>query len=294
MSTIKKPTARAVKEFTEAAFVQPENTFIENEQSEYIEQPKVKIKPEVVKPTWEVKDRTYILTGTHSPLTYTIQTRHSARFPMLWFDKETGEQKELRYATNQNSVFVDEQKGETTLGHIIFKNGTLHVPKEKQNLQKLLSLYHPALNRKYKEFDPVVRAIDELDDMETQLEAMNAAKEMDIDQAEAILRVEMGSKVAKMTSKEIKRDLMLFARYNPELFIELANDENVHLRNIAIKAVEQSILKLSQDQRTVFWASNNRKILTVPFDEHPYSAIAAFFKTDEGMEIFQSIEKKLD
>jgi hypothetical protein len=294
MSTTKKPTARAVKEFTEAAFVQPENTFIENEQSEYIEQPKVKIKPEVVKPTWEVKDRTYILAGTHSPLTYTIQTRHSARFPMLWFDKETGEQKELRYATNQNSVFVDEQKGETTLGHIIFKNGTLHVPKEKQNLQKLLSIYHPALNRKYKEFDPVVRAIDELDDMETQLEAMNAAKEMDIDQAEAILRVEMGSKVAKMTSKEIKRDLMLFARYNPELFIELANDENVHLRNIAIKAVEQSILKLSQDQRTVFWASNNRKILTVPFDEHPYSAIAAFFKTDEGMEIFQSIEKKLD
>jgi hypothetical protein len=294
MSTTKKPTAKAVKEFTEVAFVQPENTFIENEQSEYVEQPKIKTKPEASKPIWEIKDRTYVLTGPHSPLTYTIQTKHNRRFPMLWFDAETGEQKELRYATNQNSVFVDEQKGEATLGHIIFKNGTLHVPKEKQNLQKLLSLYHPALNRKYREFDPVGVAVDELDDMEIQLEAMNAAKEMDIDQAEAILRVEMGSKVAKMTSKEIKRDLMLFARHNPELFIELANDENVHLRNIAIKAVEQSILKLSQDQRTVFWASNNRKILTVPFDEHPYSAIAAFFKTDEGMEIFQSIEKKLD
>lgn len=298
MSTTKKPTTKTVdkatKEFMDAHFTQPEDTFVENEQSEYIEQPKVKTKPEVVKPTWEIKDRTYILTGPHSPLTYTVQTRHSSRFPMLWFDKETGEQKELRYATNQNSVFVDEQKGEATLGHIIFKNGTLHVPKEKQNLQKLLSLYHPALNRKYREFDPVVRAIDELDDMEIQLEAMNAAKGMDIDQAEAILRVELGSKVSKMTSKEIKRDLMLFAKHNPELFIELANDENVHLRNIAVKAVEQNIIKLSQDQRTVFWASNNRKLLTVPFDEHPYSAIAAFFKTDEGMEIFQSIEKKLD
>jgi len=294
MSTTKKPTPKAIKDFKEAAFVQPEETFMENEQTEYFEQPKIKTKPEVLKPTWEIKDRTYILSGPHSPLTYTIQTRHSSRFPMLWFDKETGEQKELRYATNQNSVFVNEQKGEATLGHIIFKNGTLHVPKEKQNLQKLLSLYHPALNRKYREFDPVVRAIDELDDMEIQLEAMNAAKGMDIDQAEAILRVELGSKVSKMTSKEIKRDLMLFAKHNPELFIELANDENVHLRNIAVKAVEQNIIKLSQDQRTVFWASNNRKLLTVPFDEHPYSAVAAFFKTDEGMEIFQSIEKKLD
>lgn len=296
MSTTKKSAAKPgfknTKEAAQESYVQNEETFIENEQQEYIEQPKGK--KEVVKPTWEIKDRTYILMGMHSPLTYTIQTRHTNRFPMLWFDKETGEQKELRYATNQNSVFVNEQKGEVTLGHIIFKNGTLHVPKEKQNLQKLLSLYHPALNKKYKEFDPVVRAIDELDNIEIQLEAMNAAREMDIDQAEAILRVELGSKVSKMTSKEIKRDLMLFAKNNPELFIELANDENVHLRNIAVKAVEQNIIKLSGDQRTVFWASNNRKLLTVPFDEHPYSAIAAFFKTDEGMEIFQSIEKKLD
>lgn len=297
MSTTKKsaakPAFKNTKETTQEFHVQNEEVFIENEQQEYIEQPKVKTK-EVVKPTWEIKDRTYILMGMHSPLTYTIQTRHTSRFPMLWFDKETETQRELRYATNQNSVFVDEQKGEVTLGHIVFKNGTLHVPKEKQNLQKLLSLYHPALNKKYKEFDPVVRAIDELDNIEIQLEAMNAAREMDIDQAEAILRVELGSKVSKMTSKEIKRDLMLFAKNNPELFIELANDENVHLRNIAVKAVEQNIIKLSGDQRTVFWASNNRKLLTVPFDEHPYSAIAAFFKTDEGMEIFQSIEKKLD
>lgn len=297
MSTTKKPAVKPAiknsKEISQESYVQNEDMFIKNEPQEYIEQPKVKTK-EVIKPTWEIKDRTYILTGMHSPLTYTVQTRHTSRFPMLWFDKETETQRELRYATNQNSVFVDEQKGEVTLGHIVFKNGTLHVPKERQNLQKLLSLYHPALNKKYREFDPVNIAVDELDDMEIQLEAMNAAKEMDIDQAEAILRVELGSKVSKMTSKEIKRDLMLFAKNNPELFIELANDENVHLRNIAVKAVEQNIIKLSQDQRTVFWASNNRKLLTVPFDEHPYSAIAAFFKTDEGMEIFQSIEKKLD
>ena len=30
-----------------------------------------------------------------------------------------------------------------------------------------------------------------------------------------------------MSSKEIKRDLLLFAKNNPALFINLANDENV-------------------------------------------------------------------
>jgi hypothetical protein len=65
------------------------------------------------------------------------------------------------------------------------------------------------------------------------------------------------------------------------------------LRNIAIRAVEASIVKLSPDNRTFHWGENNRKLMTVPFDENPYSAMAAFFKTDEGIEVFKSIEKKL-
>ena len=96
-----------------------------------------------------------------------------------------------------------------------------------------------------------------------------------------------------MSSKEIKRDLLLFARRNPFLFIELANDENVNLRNTAIRASEVGIIKLSQDQRTFTWGGTDRKLMTVPFDENPYSAMAAFFKTDEGIQVFQSIEKKL-
>jgi hypothetical protein len=117
---------------------------------------------------------------------------------------------------------------------------------------------------------------------------------MDIDQAEAILRVELGSKVSNMSSKELKRDLMLFARNNPSLFMDLANDDNVQLRNVAIVATEMGIIKLSQDQRTFNWGSNGRKLMTVPFDENPYSAMAAYFKTDEGVEVFRSIEKKLN
>ena len=77
----------------------------------------------IAQDAWEVKDRTYLLIGAHSPLTYTISSRHSRRFPLLWFDEDSKEQRELRYATNQNSPFMDEQKGEATLGHIMFKNG---------------------------------------------------------------------------------------------------------------------------------------------------------------------------
>ena len=244
-------------------------------------------------PKWEIKNRTYLLTGPHNPLTYTIASKHSVRFPLLWFDETNGEQKELRYATNQNSPLVEDQKGEVTMGHITFENGSLTVPKEKQNLQKLLSIYHPLLNRKYKELDFAADAIDELEDLELEINALNMAMNIEIDQAEAILRVELGSKVTSMTSKELKRDLLLFAKSNPSLFLELANDDNVQLRNLAIRAAEAGIIKLSQDQRTFTWGTNDKKLMTVPFDENPYSAMAAFFKTDEGVEIFKSIEKKI-
>ena len=65
------------------------------------------------------------------------------------------------------------------------------------------------------------------------------------------------------------------------------------LRNFGIKATEMDIIQLSQDQRYFIWASNGRKLMTVPYDEHPYSALAAWFKTDEGMEIYKNIEKRL-
>jgi len=107
------------------------------------------------------------------------------------------------------------------------------------------------------------------------------------------LRVELGSKVTEMSSKELKRDLLLYAKKNPELFLELVNDENVVLRNLGIRATEAGLLKLSQDQRTFMWGSNDRKLMNVPFDEHPYSALASWFKTDEGMEIYTNIEKQL-
>jgi hypothetical protein len=253
----------------------------------------VKTAPKPTKLSWEIKDRVYYLKGKKSPLTLTIPGKHTRKHSLLYFDQTTGKQRELRYATNQDSPLVDEQKGEVTLGHIRFENGSLRVPKERQNLQKLLSLYHPLKGKLYEEFSAVAEAEDQLDILDMQIDALNAARDMDIDFAEAILRVELGSKVSSMSSKEIKRDLLLFARNNPKLFIQLANDENVQLRNVAIRAAEAGIIRLSGDQRTFSWGSNGRKLMNVPFDENPYSAFAAFLKTDEGVEIYKSIDKKL-
>ena len=239
------------------------------------------------------KDKLYELTGRHQPILNKIPSRHTRKNPLMWFDEEKGYNRELRYATNQKSPFVDEQQGPATLGHIYFRNGKLYVEGKQQNLIKFLEK-HPLNGKLFKEHNKVEIAEDELDYLEFKVESMKYAKEMEIDQAEAILRVELGSEVSKMTTKEIRRDLIVMAERNPKLFLSLVQDDNIMLRNIGIKATEAKILELSQDQRTFKWASNGRKLFEVPHEEHPYSALAAWFKTDEGMAALKTIEKRLN
>ena len=251
-----------------------------------VDTPRERLKPSN---EWEIKDRVYYLKGDKKPLSRSVKSAN-----IYYFDEEKGYERELKYCQNQRTPFVDEMKGDQRLEHIVFRSGSLFVEKEKTVLQKLLSLYHPHKDNIYEEFKPSIIAGEEIDVLELQVDALIAARSIDIDMAEAIMRVEKGSGVSNLSSKELRRDLLVFARNNPKLFLELADDENVMLRNFGIKAVESGVLRLSSDQRNFMWGSNGRKLMTIPFDEHPYTALAHWFKTDEGMEIYSNIEKRLN
>ena len=276
----------AKKQETKKVEVEPQTeTMVE---TVITEEPKTR---ERLKPSneWEIKDRMYLLKGGKKPLSRSIKSAN-----IYYFDEEKGYERELKYCQNQKTPFVDEMKGDQRLEHIVFRSGSLFVPKEQTTLQKLLSLYHPHKDSIYEEYQPARLAADEIDTLNIQVDALVAARNIDIDMAEAIMRVEKGSEVSKLSSKELKRDLLVFARNNPKLFLELADDENVMLRNFGIRAVEAGILRLSSDQRNFLWGSNGRKLMVIPFDEHPYTALAHWFKTDEGMEIYSNIEKRLN
>ena len=283
----------AKKANTKKVEVEPQIETMEEVVTEFFEdtvvaEPKTR---ERLKPVneWEIKDRVYFLLDGKKPLSRSIKAAG-----VYYFDEALGYERELKYCQNQKTPFVDEMKGDQRLEHIVFRSGSLFVPKEQTVLQKLLSLYHPDRNVMYEEYKPAAIAADEIDVLNIQVDALIAARNIDIDMAEAIMRVEKGSEVSELSSKELKRDLLVFARNNPKLFLELADDENVMLRNFGIKAVEAGILRLSTDQRNFLWGSNGRKLMVIPFDEHPYTALAHWFKTDEGMEIYSNIEKRLN
>lgn len=243
-------------------------------------------------PQWEVKDRIYILKGNRTPVNFILRSRHHLNKPLQYFDGTMT--RSLRFASNQTSVFEDEQHGDVTLPAIIFKDGKLVIAKEQVLLQQFLSIYHPDLNKEYEEFDPNKLAEAEIASEEEKLDAQNLVREMDIEDLEAIARVALDGSISDMTSKELRRDMLVYARKNPAEVMDLAQDENIKLRNLAVRAVEMGVIFIKDDNRTVCWNNKTKdKIVTVPYGENVYSALAAFFKTDDGLDVLQGITNKL-
>lgn len=241
----------------------------------------------------ELKDRVFVLTGGLTPVNYILRSRHSTNKPLQYFDDELRVYRSLRYASNQISIFEDEQMGDVSLPAIIFSNGRLNVRKEDQVLQEFL-LKHPDNGKVFVEFDPGTQAEKELDRVELELEAMSAVRDLDIEDLEAIARSVIKGRINNMSSKEIKRDMLMWAKANPERFMSLLNDENLKLRNLAIRAVEAGVIMIDQDQRTVKWGKGKKeKIVTIPYGENVYSALGAYFKTDEGLDVMQKIANEL-
>lgn len=246
-------------------------------------------------PKLEQKDRTYILTSEATPISYTLSSRNTKYKPLLYFDGVKN--RPLRYSSNQTTCFADAQDDQVIIEPVIFENGKLIVKKENTVLQQFLSILHPELNKVYYEFNPEENAQDDVEDLITQHTAVSAVLDMDISSLEAIARVVnkgKGVSVDKLTSSELKRDMILEAKRDPEAFMLLANDTDIKLRNLAVRAIDSGILTLRDDNSNIYMGNTKNKILTIPFGDNPYTALSSYFKTDDGVELMISINKKFE
>ena len=242
----------------------------------------------------QIKDRVYILKSSTTRLSFMLSSRNTRRHPLLYFDEEKGINRPLRYARNQKTPFEDEQDDNAILEPVVFEDGFLTVPKNNPVLQWFLSL-HPGLGQIFEELDTEKDAAQEVYNMDVELDAEVAARDMSIDVAESIARVIMGSNVSRMSSAEIKRDVRIYSRQNPEEFLQMLDDPMIKLQSLSQKALDENILTLKNKGRDVYFnlKENKKKMITVPFDEKPITAIASYLQTDDGIEVMKMLEKKL-
>lgn len=240
-----------------------------------------------------IEDKVYVLKRKNFPMSLMLASRNTARKPLLYFDEETGQNRPLRYARNQKSPFEDEQDGHAILEPIIFEDGLLTVPKNNQVLQKFLA-YHPENGTLFEEVDTKRDASDQIDWMMIQLEAQNAAINLDMATREAIGRILLGARVDRLSSEELKRDVLLYSRNNPKEFLDMINDPELRLQNIAAKAFQDNLFTLKNNRRDIYFnlSDNKKKLMGIPFGDDPIKLLSAYLKSDDGIELYQLLEKR--
>ena len=239
-----------------------------------------------------IEDKVYVLKSKAAPISFILSSRHTHRSPLLHFDGTTN--RPLRYSSNQKSPFEDEQDGNVILEPIIFEDGFLRVPSTNPVLQQFMSL-HPGNGRLFEEINDEQDAQDDVEVLNLELDAMVAARELDISTMERVARIALGKNVDLMTSAELKRDIILFAKQYPSDFLDTINDPILELQDKVAKMFDQKLLTLRNKNRDVYFnlEGNKKKMLTVPYGEDSQSAVLSYLITEEGEEVLKLLGNKL-
>lgn len=229
-----------------------------------------------------------------SPLSYTLSSRNHPRFPLMWYDEKNNQNRALRYSVNQKSPFEDEQDGNAIIEPIIFEDGFLSVPRTNPVLQEFLH-YHPLNGIIFTEIDDEKEAADELEDLNYEIDALVEAKKLSLDQIETLTRVMFGKDPSTISTAELKRDILVFAKNDPKGFLTTLNDPELQYQAKIRLFFENKLLTLRNNDKEVWFSTptNRKKMVSVPFGEDPYDVAGHFLSSDEGLDALKMLETNL-
>jgi hypothetical protein len=235
-------------------------------------------------------DKVYKLkVGT--PLSYTLASRNNSRFPLLWYDEKNNINRSLRYAVNQKSPFEDEQDNNIILEPIVFEDGFLRVPKQNPVLQAFLH-YHPGNGRVFEEVDKEKDAKEEVEDLNIELDALLAARQLSIEQVEMMTRVLFDRDPSYVTTAELRRDILVFAKNNPKEFLQIMNDPELNYQAKIKTFFENKLLVFRNGDKEIWFntASNKKKMCSIPYGQDAYEFAGQYLKSDEGLDYLKMLE----
>jgi hypothetical protein len=236
-------------------------------------------------------DKTYKLKSNATPISFTLPSRNTTRFPLLYFDEENNVNRPLRYARNQKSPFEDEQDGNFLLEPIIFDDGFLSVPRTNPVLQQFLH-YHPLNGSAFIEVDKTIDAAKEVEMLNFEVDALIEARQLTIEQLEVVSRVMFQKDVTNISTAELRRDVLIYAKREPKSFLDILNDPLLKLQSNVQMFFSSNILQFRNGQREVWFntKTNKKKMMGIPFGEDPFETVALYLKTDEGLEVLKFLE----
>lgn len=221
-------------------------------------------------------------------MSFMLASRNTIAKRLYHFDGKVN--RELRYARNQKSPFVDEQDGNFILEPIIFEDGFLRVEDSNPVLQKFLEL-HPDNGTSFVEVDSKKDAQKELDWLEIEADALSKARTIDYAMMENIARIALSIDPSRISTQELKRDIIIYAKNNPEEFLSIVNDPNVAHDGLVARLFDYGTLVVKRNAVHYNLTNNKSKLLIIPAGQDAHEAVSSYFVTEEGAEVMATLEK---
>lgn len=232
----------------------------------------------------------------------------SGRKGDLWEEpkNEDDEPRQIRYASNQKSIYTEDQKGQSKLPTLMLRDGVMTVDDSDKTLIKFMDA-HPLNGIKFKRVDEEADAMEELADEELtnyiKAEIFAKSKEKDGTIAlESLLAMKSRtltySKVQEMGPAQIRKSLYVIAENEPELFVN--NDEVFNAfdnkdfiyQDVIMRAMNDDVIRQNPKGNKFTWR-NGEGILTVPAGKNEIEFFANWLQTEDGKEVLKQIAKEM-
>jgi hypothetical protein len=236
-----------------------------------------------------------MLRSKKSPVSFILQSRDTPTKRLLYFDEKSGRNRSLRYASNQTSPFQDEQDDNAILEAIVFEDGILQVSDKNPVLYEFLKL-HPENGDVFFEWDPAKDAEEKLKNEDLVLDAKIAARSLTPDRMASVIRVFTGKNTDKMSSSELKWEIMNIAEAYPQDFMDSLEDPELVIEDIAFRAFKDGYFATRNHGRDVHFnlKDNRKRAFSVPLNETPETALSAWLKTEEGQESYKFLLREYE
>jgi hypothetical protein len=125
-----------------------------------------------------------------------------------------------------------------------------------------------------------------------EVDALIEARQLTVEQLEVVSRVMFQKDVTNISTAELRRDVLIYAKKEPKSFLDILNDPLLKLQSNVQMFFSSNILQFRNGQREVWFntKTNKKKMMGIPFGEDPFETVALYLKTDEGLEVLKFLE----